>query len=78
MIWKSKKWGLSTYISLILEIGIIGKIVGFRLVFFVKIVLLAKNMWDITYYLTISHIITINFKVSYQFQSASKADVIFC
>ena len=31
MIWKRKKWGLSTYISLILEISIVGKIVGFRL-----------------------------------------------
>ena len=85
MIWKRKKWGLSTYISLILEISIIGKIVGFRLFWvFVEIVLLSKNIREITYYPTISHMITntyqakwINFKVSYQFQSASKADAIF-
>ena len=34
IIWKSKKWGLSTYISLILEVSNIGKIVGFRFFFF--------------------------------------------
>ena len=34
MVWKSKKWELSTYILLILEISIIGKIVGIRLGFF--------------------------------------------
>ena len=52
--------------------------------FFVEIVLLSKNIREITYYPTISHMITntyqakwINFKVSYQFQSASKADAIF-
>ena len=34
MVSKSKKWELSTYILLILEISIIGKIVGIRLGFF--------------------------------------------
>ena len=33
MISKSKKWGLSTYITLILVISIIGKRVGIRLFF---------------------------------------------
>ena len=38
MVWKSKKWGLSTYISLILDISIIRKIVGIRLfLYFPKI-----------------------------------------
>ena len=35
-IWfeRVEKWGLSAYISLILEISIIGKLVGLKLVFF--------------------------------------------
>ena len=49
--WKSKKWGLSTYISWTFEISIIGKLVGFRLVFLVEIVSLSKNTREITYYL---------------------------
>ena len=59
----SKKWGSSTYISLILEISILGKIAGIRLVLFVKKVLLSKNIGEITYYLTISHMITNTYQV---------------
>ena len=40
MIWKSKKLRLSTYITLILVISFIGKIVGFRFYFFVEIAIL--------------------------------------
>ena len=57
MIWKSKKWRLSTYITLILVISFIGKIVGFRFYFIVEIAILTKNIRGITYYFPTYHMI---------------------
>ena len=57
MIWKSKKWRLSTYITLILVISIIGKTVGFRFYSFLEIAILTKNISRITYYFLTYHMI---------------------
>ena len=46
-----------TYITLILVISIIGKIVGFRFIFFVETAILTKNIQGITYYFPAYHMI---------------------
>ena len=92
MIWKIKKWGSSTYISLILEIRIIGKVVPVKLGFFCRNSnIFRKYMRDhiLFYYFSydhwsisgkvhikwqmipLYHCLLIDFKVLYQFQSAS-------
>ena len=57
IIWQSKKWGLSRYISLILEITVLRKIVGFRLFFCRNSFNFKKYMRDhkLSYYFSYVH-----------------------
>ena len=57
MICKSRKWELSAYISSLLEISIVGKIVGIRLGFCRNKCTFQKYTRDHILFFTFSHII---------------------